>query len=50
MGHAGAIIRAGGGSAGQKIEVLHQAGAAIAGSPSEIPTLLKERLAGVPAV
>ena len=50
FGHAGAIIRAGGGSAGQKIEVLHQAGAAIAGSPSEIPTLLKERLADVPAV
>jgi len=50
FGHAGAIIRAGGGSAGKKIEMLHRAGAAIADSPSEIPILLKERLADVQAV
>lgn len=45
FGHAGAIIRAGGGSAQHKIDILRQAGAAIAVSPGEIPTLLKERLA-----
>jgi succinyl-CoA synthetase alpha subunit len=44
FGHAGAIIRAGEGSAQHKIEKLRQAGAAIAVSPSEIPGLLIERL------
>lgn len=44
FGHAGAMIRASGGSAQHKIDTLRQAGATIAGSPSEIPTLLKERL------
>lgn len=44
FGHAGAIIRAGGGSAQQKIEALHAAGATIAETPSEIPGLMKQRL------
>lgn len=44
FGHAGAIIRAGAGGAQHKIEMLLQAGAAIAGSPSEIPALVLERL------
>ena len=41
FGHAGAIIRAGSGGAQQKIDVLRQAGAAIARSPVEIPRCLE---------
>ncbi len=44
FGHAGAIIRAGGGGAQHKIDILHQAGASIAASPSQIPSLMKDRL------
>ena len=44
FGHAGAIIRAGSGGAQHKIDVLSQAGVAIARSPVEVPILLKERL------
>jgi len=44
FGHAGAIIRAGGGGAEQKIDALRAAGALIANTPSEIPALLKQRL------
>jgi succinyl-CoA synthetase alpha subunit len=44
FGHAGAIIRAGGGGAQQKIDILRQAGASIAASPSQIPSLVKDRL------
>jgi len=44
FGHAGAIIRAGGGGAEQKIRALREAGAAVADTPSQIPGLLKERL------
>ena len=44
FGHAGAIVRAGGGGAQQKIEALYKAGASIANAPSEIPALLKARL------
>jgi succinyl-CoA synthetase alpha subunit len=44
FGHAGAIIRAGGGGAEQKIDALCAAGASIANTPSEIPALLKQRL------
>jgi succinyl-CoA synthetase alpha subunit len=44
FGHAGAIIRAGGGGAEQKIELLSQAGASIANTPSEIPALMRQRL------
>ena len=43
FGHAGAIIRAGGGGAAQKIDALRQAGARIADTPAEIPFLVKER-------
>jgi succinyl-CoA synthetase alpha subunit len=50
FGHAGAIIRAGSGGAQQKIDVLRQAGAAIARSPVEIPALLSERLKDVALV
>jgi len=45
FGHAGAIIRAGTGDAGHKIQVLGAAGASIANTPAEIPVLLKQRLA-----
>jgi succinyl-CoA synthetase alpha subunit len=41
FGHAGAIIRAGGGGAEQKIMALRKAGVAIADSPSQIPGMLK---------
>jgi len=42
FGHAGAIIRAGGGGAGQKIKALREAGVTIADSPSQIPALMKQ--------
>jgi len=45
FGHAGAIIRSGSGGAAQKIDVLREAGVAIADTPAEIPSLLKGRLA-----
>ena len=44
FGHAGAIIRAGSGGAEQKISALRDAGALIANTPCEIPSLLKLRL------
>jgi succinyl-CoA synthetase alpha subunit len=43
FGHAGAIIRAAGGGAAQKIDALRQVGACIADTPAEIPFLVKER-------
>ncbi|MFQ5499133.1 MAG: succinate--CoA ligase subunit alpha [Candidatus Zixiibacteriota bacterium] len=53
MGHAGAIISGGSGSAEDKIAALKKAGIKIAGSPTDIPGLMKEALqevkAGVPA-
>ncbi len=45
FGHAGAIVRAGGGGAEQKIKALREAGVTIAETPAEIPGLLKKRLA-----
>jgi succinyl-CoA synthetase alpha subunit len=45
FGHAGAIIRAGSGGAQHKIDVLRDAGAAIARSPAEVPILMKEKQA-----
>ena len=45
FGHAGAIIRADRGGAQHKIDVLRQAGAIIADTPSQIPALLQQRLA-----
>jgi succinyl-CoA synthetase alpha subunit len=44
MGHAGAIISGGSGTAAEKIKALNAAGIAVAGSPTEIPMLLKERM------
>lgn len=42
MGHAGAIIAGGTGTAKDKIEALNRVGIPVAGSPTEIPHLLKE--------
>lgn len=44
MGHAGAIISGGSGSAAEKIAALQVAGIKIANEPSEIPALLKTGL------
>jgi len=42
FGHAGAIIRTGGGKAEEKVCALREAGAFIANTPAEIPVFLKE--------
>ena len=42
MGHAGAIISGGSGTAAEKIKALNKVGIPVAGSPTEIPQLLKE--------
>ena len=42
MGHAGAIISGGSGTAAEKIAALNKVGVPVAGSPTEIPALLKE--------
>lgn len=42
MGHAGAIIAGGSGTAKEKIEALQRAGVVMASSPTEIPKLLKK--------
>lgn len=44
MGHAGAIISSGGGTASEKIAALEAAGITVAKEPSEIPNILKEKL------
>ena len=44
MGHAGAIISGGSGTAEEKIKALNAAGIPVAGSPTELPILLKERI------
>lgn len=49
MGHAGAIISSGAGTAEEKIKAFAKAGVPVAKEPSEIPGLLKEKLAGVSA-
>jgi succinyl-CoA synthetase alpha subunit len=41
MGHAGAIISGGAGTAESKREALRQAGARVADSPLQIPALLR---------
>jgi succinyl-CoA synthetase alpha subunit len=46
MGHAGAIISGGSGTAGEKIEALKQARVPVAGSPTELPALIKQVLGG----
>ncbi len=45
MGHAGAIISSGSGTAAEKIAALKAAGVAVANEPGEIPNLIKELLA-----
>ncbi len=45
MGHAGAIISGGSGTAEGKVAALNAAGVPVAASPTEIPELLKELLA-----
>ncbi|MGD9928549.1 MAG: succinate--CoA ligase subunit alpha [Mangrovibacterium sp.] len=45
MGHAGAIISSGSGTAEEKIKAFAAAGVPVAKEPSEIPQLLKEKLA-----
>jgi succinyl-CoA synthetase alpha subunit len=42
MGHAGAIISGGSGTAASKVAALEAAGFRVAGSPTEIPGLLRE--------
>ena len=42
MGHAGAIISGGRGTAASKVEALESAGIRVAGSPLELPALLRE--------
>lgn len=49
MGHAGAIISGGSGTAEDKIKALNKAGIPVAGSPTEIPEHLKEQMAKLKA-
>ena len=42
MGHAGAIISGGAGTAASKVEALQAAGFRVAGSPTELPQLLRD--------
>ena len=49
MGHAGAIISGGSGTAADKIAALEAAGVRVATSPSQVPALLKDAIAAVSA-
>ena len=44
MGHAGAIISGGAGTAAGKIAALEAAGVRVADSPSQVPVLLKQAM------
>jgi succinyl-CoA synthetase alpha subunit len=44
MGHAGAIISGGTGTAAEKVAALESAGVRVAESPSQVPALLKEAI------
>ena len=44
MGHAGAIISSGAGTAEEKIKAFGEAGVPVAKEPGEIPGLVKEKL------
>ncbi|MCA1760891.1 MAG: succinate--CoA ligase subunit alpha [Bacteroidales bacterium] len=44
MGHAGAIISSGSGTAEEKIKAFNEAGVPVANEPGEIPGLVKEKL------
>ncbi|WP_167614202.1 succinate--CoA ligase subunit alpha [Maribellus sediminis] len=44
MGHAGAIISSGAGTAEEKVKAFNAAGVPVAKEPSEIPGLIKEKL------
>jgi succinyl-CoA synthetase alpha subunit len=44
MGHAGAIISGGSGTAAEKIAALNKAGIPVAASPTELPALIMEKM------
>jgi succinyl-CoA synthetase alpha subunit len=46
MGHSGAIISSGAGTAAEKIAAFNKAGVPVAKEPAEIPMLLRQKLEG----